>query len=401
MLMPRRQRGSIIRPNRSRRYVGWAIKYRDQQGDQHWEGGFATRGAAQERLNVVLPEVDTGRYIPRQDATFEVFANQWLAGRLRVRGSTASAYGSMIRQQLIPRLGMLRVSDVRAEHLQAAIAAMAATLSPKTVHNAATLLRTMFAARKGGSALRLGYIGHDPTVGIELPEQIKPEIVPPTKNRVWVLISAARELGGMGYGATFLGSHTGVRRNELLALRFSDIDWFAKELRIRRAISKTRGTDGAHKWEWREGPAKSKRSIRRIGLTESTLAVISALKTGRSDEDLLFPGRAGIMDPDLFDAEVWKPIATAAKTPRTRFHDLRHFFASQLIAQGETPAYVRDQMGHASTQITLDTYGHLFPAARKDAVARLEKEMQEPIPEKPASDSSGSAMVVQKGNRAQ
>src|ERR1017187_6732466 len=101
----------------------WAIKYRDQQGDQHWEGGFATRGAAQERLNVVLPEVDTGRYIPRQDATFEAFANQWLAGRLRVRGSTASAYGSMIRQQLIPRLGMLRVSDVRGEHLQAAIAA--------------------------------------------------------------------------------------------------------------------------------------------------------------------------------------------------------------------------------------------------------------------------------------
>jgi hypothetical protein len=48
-------------------------------------------------------------------------------------------------------------------------------------------------------------------------------------------------------------------------------------------------------------------------------------------------------------------------------------------------------MGHASTQITLDTYGHLFPAARKDAVARLEKEMQEPIPEKPASDSSDSA----------
>ena len=66
--------------------MGWAIKYRDQQGDQHWEGGFDRRGAAQKRLNVVLPEVDSGRYIPRQDATFEVFANQWLAGRLRVRG---------------------------------------------------------------------------------------------------------------------------------------------------------------------------------------------------------------------------------------------------------------------------------------------------------------------------
>ena len=45
----------------------------------------------------------------------------------------------------------------------------------------------------------------------------------------------------------------------------------------------------------------------------------------------------------------------------TRFHDLRHFFASQLIAQGETAAYVRDQMGHSSIKVTFDTYGHLFP----------------------------------------
>ena len=68
-----------------------------------------------------------------------------------------------------------------------------------------------------------------------------------------------------------------MRRDELLALRFSAVDWFAKELRIRRSVSKARGTDGAHKWEWRDGPPKSKRSVRRIGLTESALAVISVL----------------------------------------------------------------------------------------------------------------------------
>lgn len=57
----------------------------------------------------------------------------------------------------------------------------------------------------------------------------------------------------------------------------------------------------------------------------------------------MFPGRDGsLLDPDVFDTEVWKAVSTAAKIPATRFHDLRHFFASQLIAQGETPAYVRD-----------------------------------------------------------
>jgi hypothetical protein len=59
----------------------------------------------------------------------------------------------------------------------------------------------------------------------------------------------------------------------------------------------------------------------------------------------------------------------------TRFHDLRHFFASQLIANGET-AYVKDQMGNSSIHVTFDTYGHLFPGRGKEASERFEKSME-------------------------
>lgn len=55
-----------------------------------------------------------------------------------------------------------------------------------------------------------------------------------------------------------------------------------------------------------------------------------------------------------------------------RFHDLRHFFASMLIAQGNSAKYVQDQMGHSSIQVTFDTYGHLFPQSRQDSVDRLD-----------------------------
>jgi hypothetical protein len=58
-----------------------------------------------------------------------------------------------------------------------------------------------------------------------------------------------------------------------------------------------------------------------------------------------------------------------------RFHDLRHFFVSTLIAQGETAKYVCDQMGHSSIQITFDTYGHLFPQSRREAAAKLQAAM--------------------------
>jgi integrase len=71
------------------------------------------------------------------------------------------------------------------------------------------------------------------------------------------------------------------------------------------------------------------------------------------------------------------PIAKHAGMPGTRFHDLRHFFASHLIANGETAAFVRDQMGHSSIKVTFDTYGHLFPGKGREASGRYERSMQE------------------------
>jgi integrase len=105
--------------------------------------------------------------------------------------------------------------------------------------------------------------------------------------------------------------------------------------------------------------------------------MLADLKAGKADGAFLFPGEcSGFIDPDKFDAEIWKPITEKAGMAGTRFHDLRHFFASQLIANGETAAFVRDQMGHSSIQVTFDTYGHLFPGRGKEASDRYEKAME-------------------------
>src|SRR5580704_19704275 len=76
-----------------------------------------------------------------------------------------------------------------------------------------------------------------------------------------------------------------------------------------------------------------------------------------------------------FETDIWRPIVDRSGLAGTRFHDLRHFFASQLIANGETAAYVRDQMGHSSIHVTFDTYGHLFPGRGREASDRYEKSM--------------------------
>jgi hypothetical protein len=84
-------------------------------------------------------------------------------------------------------------------------------------------------------------------------------------------------------------------------------------------------------------------------------------------------------------------VLTAAGLRRIRFHDLRHTFASLLIQQGESLAYVRDQMGHASIQITVDTYGHMVPGGNRAAVDRLDDETQlDATPAQPGGVSKGS-----------
>jgi len=168
-----------------------------------------------------------------------------------------------------------------------------------------------------------------------------------------------------------------MRRSEALGLRFVDIRWFDKEIRIQYAISKRRCQDGVHKWDWYLGPPKSRKSLRGISATESVMRLLADLKVGNVDSVFVFPGAChGFIDPDMFEAEIWRPIVDRAGFEGTRFHDLRHFFASQLIANGETAAYVRDQMGHSSIHVTFDTYGHLFPGRGKEASGRYEKSME-------------------------
>jgi integrase len=370
------QGGHIVKPTGARKT--WSILYRDPAGIQRWEGKFKNRSDAQRRLNEVLGQIDKGTYARPSSVTFEKFAEDWLAARRQIRGSTESGYGSIINRQLIPRLGSITVAALRFDHIDAAVSGMIEDeLSPKTIHNAVTLLRTILAGRKGPSALRRGLAFQDPTLGLELPPLESRQITPPTPEEVWVLINAAKEVGGLGYPLTYLGAFTGPRRNEALALCFNDIEWFTNEINVRHAISKRRGRDGAHKWEWHVGPPKSRRAHRRIAVTESVMKMLADLKAGKADGAFLFPGEcSGFIDPDKFDAEIWKPITEKAGMAGTRFHDLRHFFASQLIANGETAAFVRDQMGHSSIQVTFDTYGHLFPGRGKEASDRYEKAME-------------------------
>lgn len=159
---------------------------------------------------------------------------------------------------------------------------------------------------------------------------------------------------------------TGMRQGELLGLRWLDVDWQARRLWVRRSIT-------------RHGlvqEPKTRGSVRAIAMTPT---LVSALREHRmasrfkADDAFVFCTANGtpLQGHNVVRRE-FKPALWRAKLPEIRFHDLRHSFASLMIAEGAHPKLIAEQLGHASVKITLDRYGHLFDQSYGDASDRLE-----------------------------
>jgi Phage integrase family. len=212
---------------------------------------------------------------------------------------------------------------------------------------------------------------------VELPARDHEKIVPLTRKPVWKFIDSVNEAGSVGGGIVFIDAHTGLRQKKILALRFTNIDWLNGEVAASKAVAKFSAEDGTHMWVWKIGPPKAQRSNRGVALPQSAIEPLSELRqTTKDPAGLLFPGPDSLLlDPDYFNAEIFAPIAQHAGMEGFRFQDLRHFFASMLILQGESPKLACAPMGHFSIQITFGTYGHRFPQAREEAAKKLQNAM--------------------------
>jgi integrase len=379
--MPRRQRGTVAFRNGS-----WYIHYRTSPGKQIYKRGFPSEASAITYLNQIMTQVYSGEYVEHQQITFADFAEGYISKRLSIRGSTLSAYASIIRRRLIPSFGKMKLTDLRLGVIQNFVSELNEKVSGKTLRNVVTLLKVMLVGNNAGSAIQQGYIHHDPTRGLEVPQLETRPIVPPTQDLVWKLINVASFFGRNADAMIHLGAFTGLRRGELLALHFTDVDWSNKEILVSKALSKFPAKDGVHRWEWRIGQTKTKRSVRRVALSEDILRYLSQIRQAVKDPNgLIFSKDGNLLDPDVFDS-LFAEVRKSASEPRIRFHDLRHFFASFLIGQGFSAKYVCDQLGHSSIQMTFDTYGHLFPRAKEEASAKLQEAIRIGRPKVIASD---------------
>ena len=164
---------------------------------------------------------------------------------------------------------------------------------------------------------------------------------------------------------------TGMREGELLGLQWNDVDWTAKKIRVRRALWRGK-LDG--KWQCLLQAPKSKAAIRDIDVGDELLQELRKHKlvSPKSHLDLVFCSSDGKpLEVRTLMRWHFHPALERAGLRRIRFHDLRHTYASLLIAQGENPKYIQRQLGHASIKTTFDTYGHLMEEANPKAALRL------------------------------
>ncbi len=178
------------------------------------------------------------------------------------------------------------------------------------------------------------------------------------------------------YAPVVLAVSTGMRRGEILALRWADIDFGSNQLSVSRSLELT--TKGLN-----FKTPKTAKSRRRIALPQVITRMLSALKVSQAaeklrlgpawqDNDLVFPRRDGTpWRPDSFSSQ-FSALVRYHKLPHVRFHDLRHTHATQLLKQGVHPKIVSERLGHSNIAITLDTYSHVLPGMQESAIEALD-----------------------------
>jgi integrase len=175
-----------------------------------------------------------------------------------------------------------------------------------------------------------------------------------------------------------VGVAFGLRRGELLALTWNDVDLDGGILRVRRTVQRLRGQGLVF------GPPKSTRSRRSIPLPDSSCAALQSHRQrqemerrtagdSRQESGLVFTTSVGTVVEPRNLSRIFERLVQQSGVRRIRFHDLRHTCASLLLAQGVSPRVVMDVLGHSQLSITMDLYSHVMPSALRDAADAMDR----------------------------
>ena len=302
------------------------------------------------------------------------FLQEWLNGvaKKKVRQSTWDSYEYIVRQHLVPELGKRALVKLSPRDVQAFLNSRSELrLSPRTQQYIRAVLRMAL-----GQAMKWGLVHQNVATLVEPAKGPARQIEPLDADQAARLLAGAKGHSQEHLFTAALG--TGLRKGELLGLRWRDVDLDTGRIQVRYALEYCNGRP----WRFVEPKSESgKRTVPLIGPAAAALraqyARVKALKLKAEpgvwqEHDLVFPSEIGTpIHPTNVNREFKKLLARAGLPHEHRVHDLRHSTATYLLAAGIDPRIVMAIMGWSQVTM-LARYQHVLDSMLSDAAGRLE-----------------------------
>ena len=339
-----------------------------------------TRRETSEKLNRAIEELRDNRFINKSDnPTVEQWCHEWLWSYKRnsVKQKTFDQYETILRTHIIPDLGDIRLADLKTMHIQRIINKMHDSgLSHRTIEVTKIV---MHAALK--QAQRNKLVSENVCENVVLPRKQPKHIRVLNEEEQTKLIAALKD-NYIGRGLLF-ALYTGMRRGEVLALKWSDYDKNEKTISITKALSRVRtyNKDG-NKTMLTVTTPKTDTSIRTVPLIDKAVELLAEHKRKQerymelvgdyyTDNDLIFSSSRGdYLDPGNFNRKLNKTVKKIG-IPRISPHVLRHSFATRGLEAEVSLKAMQELLGHSSITVTGDIYTHILKEQKRKEISKL------------------------------
>ena len=376
-------RGNITRRGKN----SWRIKFEigaDSEGRRryHVETIRGTKADAVTLIAKRIAERGEGQLVQRNTVTVAEYAEHWLTAiaPAKTSGKTRERYAEFVRKHIVPHLGTIELQKLEGSRIDAFYAHLIKAgrldggggLSPQTVRHTHRVLSLICK-----SAVKAGKLRVSPMDAVQTAPKVR---------RAEVRVLGADDLerllnhleGGPLYMPVLLAVSTGLRRGELLALRWQDINFEKATLQVAQVIELVG-------WQMSLKEPKTERSRRSIALSTRVVQELrhhrktqaeECLRLGCSRFELVFPHWDGtIRNPNNFSKQ-FADEAAAAKLPHITFHGLRHTHITHLLRSGVPVHVVSARAGHSNPTVTLNVYSHLLEGDQEKAAAVMDEALR-------------------------
>lgn len=332
-----------------------------------------TRREVQEKLTRLRYQRHRGQPVTNDRHRLSDFLREWLDAVVRpsTRPRTLESYRNAVETHIIPALGHIRLNELSPAHIQQLLAEQTEKgLSPRTAEYTWQVLRRALRV-----AVEWGLVIRNVAESVKPPRPQRSEVTPLDLSEIRKLLKTAEE---HRLSAAFnLALTTGVRRGEILGLRWEDLDLEGGRLRVTGALQRVEG-------RLKRTAPKSDRSRRSIALPTSAATTLRRWKAIQAQERLaagsewadtgfVFTTDLGQpIDPRNFLRQ-WHRLLDDTELPRRPLHNARHSAASLMLSEGVPLKVVQEVLGHSTIRLTADLYGHLMPGDEERAAAAIDQ----------------------------